>query len=348
MSSIIFEFNITELVALFGLAQCIYILVYIAFRSGRMSRVILPVIFFGVLAAAFLTSAAQRNWSGLISYYSDIVWLFWALCVPLSALLVLQVARITKPPEFHFWTMLILIPIAYGASILLSYSFGQFDMWLSISGIFVGGISLLLIWGHRDWLDNVHARKNGKERYWVIIFLVILNIALLATSLFFINQMFNQGDAELIRVIIGISFVYLVSTSLFRIYPHAVSVVPAKSKRADYLSDIDIEQALAIENLLNLEKVYQEPSYGRSEMARELEITESSLSRIVNIYFNKGVPQLLNDLRVKEAQTLLKQTMADIATISEEAGFNSIASFNRLFKEVTGVTPSEFRRSKKS
>ena len=44
--------------------------------------------------------------------------------------------------------------------------------------------------------------------------------------------------------------------------------------------------------------------------------------------------------------TQTKETQADIITISQEAGFNSIATFNRVFKEIAGVSPSQYRQEK--
>ena len=195
----------------------------------------------------------------------------------------------------------------------------------------------------RDWLDDVTKHKNGKERFWIIISLIVLNIGMILNSLLNLNGAVTVADSELIRVIIGISFVYIVSTSLFRIYPHAVFIAPKKAKAEGSLSEAEIKLALKIEDLINRDKIYQEPSYGRSDMARELSITESNLSKIVNFYFDKSVPQLLNGLRVQEAKALLKQTDADITVISGESGFNSIATFNRVFKEIEGVSPSEYR-----
>ncbi|MEM6781347.1 MAG: helix-turn-helix transcriptional regulator, partial [Pseudomonadota bacterium] len=64
----------------------------------------------------------------------------------------------------------------------------------------------------------------------------------------------------------------------------------------------------------------------------------------VNMHFGKSVPNLLNDERVKDAQMLLIETQAAIKIIAQEAGFNSIASFNRVFKDITGSSPSEFRK----
>lgn len=347
MGSLILEFNFKELLALFGLVQAVYILVYMAFRAGRISRAALPVLFFLVLGLAFLFDAAEGRWQTLLSCYQDMKWFFWALCAPLSVLLVLQIARITQMPSPRYWCLLLMVPAGYMLSRMLGNLYGDHESWLQVAGIFSGGISLLFIWLRRDWLEGMLRRKNGVERYWVIISLVVLNLGILIVSFLSLNGLVLSADADAIRIIIGISFAYVATTSLFRIYPQAVSVEPVnRSKNDTYLSDSDIEIALAVETLLFRDKVYQEPSYGRSDMAREVNLTESNLSRIVNSYFQKSVPQLLNELRVEEAKTLLVQTKADVTTISGEAGFNSIATFNRVFKEIEGVSPSDYRKNK--
>ncbi len=347
MNSIALEFNLHEIIALLGLAQCLYALVFISFRIENFSRAVIPILFYAVLLVGFLLNVSRRGWEDLVPYYNDLLWLFWTLCIPVSVLLALQIARITKTPGYIYWNILFLVPIGYTTSIIFDYLFGDFDSWLIVTGIIVGALSLLVVWARRDWLNNILNHKNGRERFWLVMSLVALNIGLIAIGLMSLNGKLSFQEADFIRTILGISFVYITSTSLFRLYPHALSLVKNSKKKNETLSDNEIEYALKIEDLLNLEKVYQEPSYGRSDMARELEITESSLSKIVNVHFNKSVPRLLNEYRVEEAKVLLKQTEADATTISSEAGFNSMATFNRVFKEMTGVTPSEYRSSRK-
>ena len=80
MGSAILEFSIKELAALFGLAQSVYILVYMGFRAGHISRSILPALFFLSLSSAFLLSAAKGHWEPLLPYYKDLEW-FWILAV---------------------------------------------------------------------------------------------------------------------------------------------------------------------------------------------------------------------------------------------------------------------------
>ncbi|MEL6124703.1 MAG: helix-turn-helix domain-containing protein, partial [Bacteroidota bacterium] len=53
----------------------------------------------------------------------------------------------------------------------------------------------------------------------------------------------------------------------------------------------------------------------------------------------------VNELRVIEVQNRLKTvdlSMYTITGVALECGFNSKATFNRLFKEHTGITPTSF------
>ncbi|MEM6644090.1 MAG: helix-turn-helix domain-containing protein [Bacteroidota bacterium] len=57
----------------------------------------------------------------------------------------------------------------------------------------------------------------------------------------------------------------------------------------------------------------------------------------------------INTYRIKEAAGMLEDaSKSDVSVleIAYQTGFNSIAPFNRAFKATTGMTPTEFRRSK--
>ncbi len=70
------KFTVPEMLGLLGVAQCIYILVYMVFRSGRLSRGTLPAVYFGVLGLALLLDVAERFWEPFVAYYSHIPWVF--------------------------------------------------------------------------------------------------------------------------------------------------------------------------------------------------------------------------------------------------------------------------------
>jgi AraC-like DNA-binding protein len=346
------RFTVPEILALLGMAQCVYVLVYMLFRSGRLSRGTLPAIYFAVLGAAFLTDAAYRFWSPMVDSYPYWQWLFWFSGPPLSVLLIRQIAEITKMPPLRSYWVLVLIPAAFVSAYVLSQAGGvcetrvpcaEFEQWLVVCGVIAAGVSLLAIWARRDLLEGLHGLKNGRERFWLIMALIFLNAMFMADMLASVLDVISPEDVRVYRAGLGIAFGYIASTSLLRLYPQAMRV---ETEDLSELSDEEIEIALKIERLMHVEKVYQEPSFGRKELSQEVGVSEAALSRVINVYFEKSVPHLLNEARVEDACALLLQTEVAVKTIAEESGFNSLASFNRVFKDMTGLSPSEYRRKR--
>lgn len=55
----------------------------------------------------------------------------------------------------------------------------------------------------------------------------------------------------------------------------------------------------------------------------------------------------LNERRLLRATTLLKHSNDSVLTISVRVGFNNVTYFNRLFRERFGITPGEYRKTKR-
>jgi AraC-like DNA-binding protein len=66
--------------------------------------------------------------------------------------------------------------------------------------------------------------------------------------------------------------------------------------------------------------------------------------RIFKEYANISFCQYLKHIRIRKAETLLLNPELAITDIALEAGFESIATFNRTFKEIKKCTPSEYKK----
>jgi AraC-like DNA-binding protein len=345
-------FSLHELLSLIGIAQCSYVMVYMLFRAGGDKRAILPFIYFMALGIAFFLDFYSKMMSPIMPHYDIFQWGFWFIGPPLSVLLVIQIAQITKlPPVSSYW-VLFLLPAAF----LFSYGFAStslscdanvlrcetFKDWLNLTGLWAGALSMFAIWTLRGILNDLYSQKEGKARYWLVLTLVIVNLFFLTTMLLSQSSLLTHDETLMIRTIFGIAFAYLASTSLFRIYPQAM-ILLTKSERESAMSEEEKAIATQIEELIDVQKVYHEVTYGRADMARELKVSETIISRVINVHFGKNLPQLLNERRVEDAKRLLAQTDEPMKVIAEEVGFNSLASFNRVFREFTTMSPSEFR-----
>lgn len=338
------QFTIPEILSLIGLTQCVYILVYMAFRAGGWKQAALPFAYFLALGGAFFTDLGQRFIGDITSHYEVFSWLFWFSCPPLSVLLIVQIARIGKSLAVKDFLVLGLIPLALAVSLGVSKSDETLSEWLAVTGLLAGAGAMLTLWLRRGLFTDLYKEVAGHERYWLVLTLIFLNGAFLALVLGEMTGVLPIEDAFRIRTILGLGLAYLAGTSLFRIYPQAVQLVERrKILSLETLNDAEKTLAEKIETLLSREKVYQEPSYGRADLARELQAQEAVVSKVINRHFGKSLPQILNERRIEDAKRLLKETKAPVKIIADEVGFSSLTTFNRVFRDMTGTTPVAFR-----
>lgn len=350
------KFTLPEILSLLGMAQCVFLIVHIILRGHSLSSITLPVIFFIVLGGAFWADAA---YSQLLTWQSGIYytqWGGWFLIPPLSVMLVMQIAAGDKMPAIKDFWILFLIPFSFIVSALSIDGMGtncsltspcpEFKDVLRVTGLMAGTISLLVIFSRKDMLDKLRRQKSGAERYWLVLALIVLNALFLGSVFLALAHFISDSERILLRTIFGLGFVYIISTSLLRLFP--VSGRGSSSQSGgDSLSEEELALALRIESLLDLEKVYHEPTYSRSDLARECEVSEVMVSKVINTYFKKSFPQIMNERRIEDAKRLLVETDAAVKTVSEEVGFNSLPSFNRVFKDMTATAPGDYRKQNK-
>lgn len=94
-----------------------------------------------------------------------------------------------------------------------------------------------------------------------------------------------------------------------------------------------------------IENHYMECNLSLTAIASELGISASYLSRIFTATCGKRFTQVLNDLRISKAKELLADKDVLIRRIAEDVGFLTVQNFMRVFKQSTGITPSEYRMS---
>ena len=59
---------------------------------------------------------------------------------------------------------------------------------------------------------------------------------------------------------------------------------------------------------------------------------------------NSTIVRYINVTRIMNAQRKFMETSKNITDISRETGFSNLTHFNRVFKSVTGMSPSQYRR----
>ncbi|MDM1361956.1 helix-turn-helix domain-containing protein [Myroides marinus] len=80
--------------------------------------------------------------------------------------------------------------------------------------------------------------------------------------------------------------------------------------------------------------------------ANLLHISENYLNKCVKEATTKPPKQWINEISILHSQILLQDKTRDIAGIAFELKYNSPSYFTRLFKKVTGYSPSDYRKHK--
>ena len=102
---------------------------------------------------------------------------------------------------------------------------------------------------------------------------------------------------------------------------------------------------------LQNKKVYLDDSLSLADLADELGITTKKLSELINQHLDTNFYNLINEYRVNEVIRRLALPDAEkytLIAIAFDSGFQSKASFNRIFKQRTGKSPSDYRRQLES
>lgn len=95
---------------------------------------------------------------------------------------------------------------------------------------------------------------------------------------------------------------------------------------------------------------YRTQGLGIRELAAELKVPEHQLRKLINQHLGyRNFSAFRNDQRIGEAKVRLADpefARVPVLTVAMDIGYGSIGPFNRAFKEVTGLTPTDFRRQK--
>lgn len=79
--------------------------------------------------------------------------------------------------------------------------------------------------------------------------------------------------------------------------------------------------------------------------ATKLGLSDNYLNRCVKITFGKTPKEILTEFAIIQAKLNLKDFTKSISEVAYELNFDDPSYFGRLFKQVTGVTPTDYRLS---
>jgi len=99
-----------------------------------------------------------------------------------------------------------------------------------------------------------------------------------------------------------------------------------------------------LSELMEVNKPYLRADLRLKDLAELVNLPAHQLSQVLNQELGKKFTHYINGFRVAEAKKLLdaRREEQTILQIAYAAGFNSKNSFNRAFKNITGLSPSAY------
>lgn len=136
-----------------------------------------------------------------------------------------------------------------------------------------------------------------------------------------------------------LSFIYRHESVIFEL---AVAEAPSDAPGAEVNPETD-EIGIRIEHLMLVQRAYLMPTLKISDVARQIGSNRTYVSNWFNRSRQSTFFSYVNQLRIKHACGLLNTTDMPLEAIAQESGFNSKSSFYRIFKNLKGCTPNEYR-----
>ena len=81
-------------------------------------------------------------------------------------------------------------------------------------------------------------------------------------------------------------------------------------------------------------------------MAEKFHLTEPYLSKYIKEKSGKTFGENLQNIRMKRAKSLLKNSAMTVENIAYAVGYQNVEHFNRTFKKKFEMTPIQYRNSK--
>jgi len=108
------------------------------------------------------------------------------------------------------------------------------------------------------------------------------------------------------------------------------------------------EDMSRIKTLFEEGKIYLDPDLSLKSLAVELGSSPSQVSEVINNGFQKNFNDFINSYRIEEVKKQLvegRQKELSLVGVAMDCGFNSKATFNRVFKKTTGISPTQYLKS---
>jgi len=177
-------------------------------------------------------------------------------------------------------------------------------------------------------------------------FLFLLFILLIIGSISFIFESFLLLSVTHAMTAVTMFYIYL----YHRRYPELMSNwlihLQQEKYKKSHLKSVNIDKINNdLDWLFSEERLYEDEKLTLERLAERLNLSRHQLSEFFNSHRKTGFTETVNSFRVSAAKRLLTETDFTVLRIGYDVGFASLSAFNRNFRKITGLSPSDYRAS---
>lgn len=227
--------------------------------------------------------------------------------------------------------------------------------WLSLTAQYSTQFIMLGFAGHACYLalrdvrsDLVESRKRMRPIF--IISMGAIISVILASGFFY----FTDHIVRSFYFLVIFFFTFYFNMKIFRPHQDFLDFIRVKTQsgRADRaaggLNRADAMTLQRIRTALYEDSLYTQFGLTIKDLSQAVNIKEHQLRRFINQKLHyRNFNEFINECRMASAVRILQdpgQECVQISTIALDLGYSSPSSFNKVFKDSYGMTPSEYRK----
>jgi AraC-like DNA-binding protein len=101
----------------------------------------------------------------------------------------------------------------------------------------------------------------------------------------------------------------------------------------------------ALKKAMEQDRLWLDPTLNLAGLARHCDLPPKTLSTVLNQHLEKPFNTWVNEYRIAAFKDKVSENRElTIAGLAYDCGFNSLPTFQRAFKSLTGITPSEYQK----
>jgi AraC-like DNA-binding protein len=196
---------------------------------------------------------------------------------------------------------------------------------------------------YQNSLQENYSNQDQIRLNWLVTILLLMIMICIQWFIEVILRDFYHSYYEFNYSIflLGLLTLFLAMVSLYQSDLNHIDFV----QRDHSITQFDSKLSQLIVDKMESEKLYLDPDLNLKTLSASCNLPSRTVSQHINQDLNKTFHDFVNHYRIEDVKHKLNEGLFEnytILSIAFDCGFNSKASFNRVFKQQTGVTPSEY------